>query len=82
MSPVATFESSVASLTRCASPPESWRRRLAEPDVVEADVVQGLQAAVRSSGSASKNSTASPTDISSTSAIDLPLKRTSSVSRL
>ena len=57
------------------------RRRLAERHVVEADVVQRLQPAadLRDLG---EELSASSTDISSTSAIVLPLKRTSSVSRL
>ena len=58
------------------------RRRLAEADVVEPDVVQRLAGGARSSGCSRRTRHASSTDISSTSAIDLPLKRTSSVSRL
>ena len=42
---MATFESSAASLTRCASPPESVVAGWPEPDVVEPDVVQRLQPA-------------------------------------
>ena len=58
------------------------RRRLAELDVVEADVVQRLQHVRGSCGMFSKCSSASCTSISSTSAMLLPLKRTCSVSRL
>ena len=49
------------------------RRRLPEVDVAEADVVQRLELVADRSGTAAKNSTASATVISSTSAIDLPL---------
>ena len=49
------------------------RRRLAELDVAEPDVVQRLQLAGGSSGRSRRSSSASSTVISSMSAIDLPL---------
>ena len=56
-------------------------RGLAEADVAQADVVQRLQASAIV-GTFSKNSSASSTVMSSTSAMVLPLKWISSVSRL
>ena len=49
------------------------RRRLAEVDVAEPDVVQGLELRRRSFGTGRKNSSASSTVISRTSAIERPL---------
>ena len=43
MRPVARRDSSLASLTRCASPPDERRRRLADMDVAEADLLQRHQ---------------------------------------
>jgi hypothetical protein len=57
------------------------RRWLTEADVAEADVVERLRRRWID-GMCSKKTTASSTGMSSTSAIVLPLKRTSSVSRL
>ena len=58
------------------------RGRLAEPDVAEADVVEGAAGAGRSPGPPRRSSSASSIGMSRTSAIVLPLKCTSSVSRL
>ena len=41
--PVERFCSSEASLTRCASPPDSVGRGLAEPDIAEPDVDQRVE---------------------------------------
>ena len=41
--PLDRFCSSLASLTRCASPPDRVGRRLAQPDVAEPDVDEGAQ---------------------------------------
>ena len=57
-------------------------RRLAELHVVEPHVVQRLQLVADRAGCSRSGRSASWTSISSTSAIDLPLKRTCSVSRL
>ena len=46
MCPVERLASSVASLTRCASPPDSVGRRLAQPHVAQPDVHQRLHVAV------------------------------------
>ena len=56
--------------------------RLAEVDVAQSDILQRLQLVLRILGMFSKNCKASVTVISSTSAIDLPLKGISSASRL
>ena len=40
---MARLLNSLASLTRCASPPDKRRRLLADMDVIEADAVQELQ---------------------------------------
>jgi hypothetical protein len=54
---------------------------LADLDVAQADALSACSLS-RTAGTAAKNSTPSSTVMSSTSAIDLPLKVTSSVSRL
>jgi hypothetical protein len=69
----AAIAGSAASFTRCASTGQR-RRRLAERHVVEPNIVQ-RRSCRRIFGLAKKRS-ASSTDISSTSAIVLPLNRT------
>jgi hypothetical protein len=57
------------------------RRLLTDVDIAQADALQRLEG-FRTRGTALKKSAASSTVISSTSAMDLPLNRTSRVSRL
>ena len=57
-------------------------RLLADLDVAEADLRSACSSLSRTPGTAAKKSTPSSTVMSSTSAIDLPLNSTSSVSRL
>ena len=79
--PVSRFDNSVASFTRCASPPE----RVVEgcPKVIYPNPTScNVLIFCKILGKFSKNTTASSIVRFSTSFMDLPLKRTSRVSRL
>jgi len=69
---VERLASSVASLTRWASPPEKGGGGLTHPDIAETDIVECFQLTLMA-GKFLKNSSASSTVISRTSAIFLSL---------
>ena len=65
----------VASFSRCRSPPDKRRERLAEAEVAEADVDESGEDLVRGRRlalPAAKNASASVTDIASTSLMSWP----------
>ena len=82
MRPVARLRQLLGELDALRLAARERGRLLADMDVVEADAVQQSPARRATRGTALKNSSASSTVMSSTSAIDLPLNSTSSVSRL
>ena len=70
--PVARFDNSVASFTRCASPPESVVEDC--PSLIyPSPTSRSVSSLFASFGRSRKNSSASSTVISSTSAMLLPL---------